>query len=140
MIEASDFQGVFTPNGVKSRFARLFRDDRAVPAVRYCASTMSKLIAIAVLVAFASPAEAYSSVTTWGCKYSGYYGYSNCRRTYTELPDPVRDPEQERQDALARKQADEKWDAFCKPKFASDEYGVRRASYAATGCEFGRSE
>src|SRR5665213_1453902 len=82
MIEASDFQGVFTPNGVKSRFARLFRDDRAVPAVRYCASTMSKLIAIAVLVAFASPAEAYSSVTTWGCKYSGYYGYSNCRRTY----------------------------------------------------------
>jgi hypothetical protein len=30
--------------------------------------------------------------------------------------------------------------AFCKPSFKADEYGVRRASDATRGCEFGRSE
>jgi hypothetical protein len=31
-------------------------------------------------------------------------------------------------------------DAFCKPTFTSDEFGVHRASYARKGCEFGRNE
>jgi hypothetical protein len=102
--------------------------------------TVKKLMMIAALVAFASPALAGSSVSTWGCRYSRYYGYSNCRSTWTDIPDPVRDPERERQDAAARQKEGAKWEAFCKPKFYADEYGVRRASYANQGCEFGRTE
>jgi len=101
---------------------------------------VKKLMMIAVLVVCASPAFAGSYVSTWGCKYSRYYGYNHCRETYTELPDPVRDPEQERLDAAARQKEDAKWEAFCKPTFKTDELGVRRASYAKHGCEFGRSE
>ncbi len=101
---------------------------------------MKKLIVIAVLVGCASPALAGGYVSTLNCKYSRYYGYSQCRTTWTEVPDPVRDPEQERQDAIARQKEEAKWKEFCKPIFRADEYGVRRASYAKTGCEFGRSE
>ena len=54
--------------------------------------------------------------------------------------DPVRNPEQERRDAIAEQKQDEQWDAFCKPTFKADEYGIRRASYAAKGCDVGRSE
>jgi hypothetical protein len=79
-------------------------------------------------------------VESSNCKYSRFYGYSNCKTTWTEIPDPVRNLEQERQDATARQREDEKWEAFCKPKFKADEYGVRRASYANNGCEFGLSE
>ena len=74
------------------------------------------------------------------CKYSRYYGYNNCRTTWTQIPTPVRNPEQERLDAIALQKEDAKWDAFCKPKFNADDFGVRRASYSARGCEFGRSE
>jgi hypothetical protein len=102
--------------------------------------TVKKLMMIAALVAFASPALAESSVSTWGCRYSRYYGYSNCRSTWTDIPDPVRDPERERQEAIARQKEGAKWEAFCKPTFQTDEYGVRRAAYAKQGCEFGRTE
>ena len=44
------------------------------------------------------------------------------------------------QDAIARQKEEAKWKEFCKPVFRADEYGVRRASYAKAGCEFGRSE
>jgi hypothetical protein len=99
-----------------------------------------KLILAVALVAWASPSIAGSYVQTRNCKFSGYYGYSNCRMTWTEIPDPVRDPEQERLDAAARQKEHEKWSAFCKPTFTLDDFGVHRASYAKTGCEFGRSE
>jgi hypothetical protein len=104
------------------------------------ASALKKLAMTAALVACASPALAESFTSTSNCKFSRFYGYDNCRTTSTTIPDPVRNPEQERLDALARQQEDAKWATFCKPTFKADAYGVRRASYAAKGCEFGRSE
>jgi hypothetical protein len=101
---------------------------------------VKKLMMIAALVACTSPAFAGSLVSTWSCKHSRFYGYSNCMTTWTRVPDPVRDLEQERLDAIARQKEDTKWEQFCKPTFTADEYGVRRASYANKGCEFGRSE
>jgi hypothetical protein len=102
--------------------------------------TVKKLMMVAALVAFTSPALAGSSVATWNCKYSRYYGYSNCKTVWTDIPDRVPDLEQERLDTIARQQEDARWEAFCKPKFRADEYGVHRASYAKKGCEFGRTE
>jgi hypothetical protein len=102
--------------------------------------TVKKFLMMVALVAYASPALAGSYVSTWSCKYSRYYGYNNCRSTWTKIPDPVRDLEQERLDGIARQQEDARWEAFCKPTFRADEYGVHHASYAKKGCEFGRSE
>ena len=101
---------------------------------------MTKFMMIAAAVALASPAWAGSWVETDNCRFSGYYGYTSCRTVWTEIPDPVRDPEQERLDRIAREKELAKWEAFCKPVFRTDQFGVRRASYAKTGCEFGRSE
>ena len=101
---------------------------------------MKKIMMIAALVACASPVLAGSFVESSNCKFSRFYGYSNCKTTWTEIPDPVRNVEQERLDAIARQKEDEKWEAFCKPTFKADEYGVRRATYAKKGCEFGHSE
>ena len=101
---------------------------------------MKKLMMTAALVAYASPSLAGSSVESYNCRFSRFYGYNNCRTTVTEIPDPVRNIEQERLDAAARQREDEKWEAFCKPTFKADEFGVRRASYANKGCEFGLSE
>ena len=102
--------------------------------------TLKKLLMTAAFVAGVSPALAASQVSGSSCKYSRYYGYSHCTTKWTDIADPVRDPEQERQDAIARQKEDAKWTAFCKPSFKVDAYGVRRASYASRGCEFGRSE
>ena len=71
---------------------------------------VKKLMMIAALVACTSPAFAGSLVSTWSCKYSRFYGYSNCMTTWTRVPDPVRDLEQERLDAIARQKEDAKWD------------------------------
>ena len=101
---------------------------------------MKKLMITAAFAACVSPALAGTWVETSNCKYSRYYGYSNCVRTSREVADPVRNPEQERLDAAAQRKEDEKWAAFCKPRFTADDFGVRRASYALKGCEFGRSE
>jgi len=101
---------------------------------------VKKLLITAVLVVCASPALAGGYVSTFNCKYSHYYGYTNCKTAWTEVPDPVRDPERDRQDAIALQKEEAKWKEFCKPTFRADEYGVRRASYARAGCEFGRSE
>ena len=103
-------------------------------------TALKQLATIAALVACASPALAETLVATSHCKYSRYYGYDNCRTTWTKLPAPVRNPEQERLDAIALQKEDARWEAFCKPKFSADAYGVRRASYTMKGCEFGRSE
>jgi len=92
------------------------------------------------LVGCATPALAGSLVSTRDCNYSGYYGYSHCTSTWTYVPSPVRDLEQERLDAIAEQSESEKWDAFCKPTFKTDQYGIRRASYARRGCDVGRSE
>lgn len=100
-----------------------------------------RILAIgAALVAWAPPALADTYVESTSCRGSWYYGDSNCRTTYTKIPAPVRNPEQERLDAIERQKEDAKWSAFCKPKFRTDEHGVRRAAYAVRGCEFGRSE
>jgi len=101
---------------------------------------MKKLMMIAAAVALASPAWAGTWVETANCRFSGYYGYAGCRTVWTEIPDPVRDPEQERLDKIAREKELAKWEAFCKPVFKADQFGVRRASYANAGCEYGRSE
>ena len=102
--------------------------------------TLKTLAITAVLVACTSSALAESLVSTSHCKFSRYYGYDSCRTTWTRISSPVRNPEQERLDAIALQKEDAKWAAFCKPTFKADEFGVRRASYAAQGCEFGRSE
>jgi hypothetical protein len=97
------------------------------------------LLAVALVVC-ASPALAGSLVSTSDCRFSRFYGYSHCISTLTYVPDPVRNLEQERLDAIAQAKEDEKWDAFCRPTFKADRYGIRRASYAAKGCDVGRSE
>jgi len=101
---------------------------------------LNKLAVTVTLVACVSPAFAETLVSTSHCKFSRYYGYDSCRTTWTKIPDPVRNPEQERLDAIALQKEDAKWEAFCKPSFKADAYGVRRASYTTKGCEFGRSE
>jgi hypothetical protein len=103
-------------------------------------TTVKKLMMIAAFVVVASPVSAGSLVATGNCRYSHFYGYSHCTTTWTEIADPVRDPEQERLDQIARQKEIAKWQDFCKPVFKADEYGVRRASYAKPGCEFGRTE
>lgn len=103
-------------------------------------TALKQLAMTAALVACASPALAESMVETTNCRYSRYYGYDNCRTTWTRIPAPARNPEQERLDAIALQKEDARWEAFCKPKFSADAYGVRRASYTMKGCEFGRSE
>jgi hypothetical protein len=149
MTIRSDFHVDFIASDAKAAGPGPFQHNWTVPGVRFCdmlmkktkwRMTLKKLMIIAVLVAWASPSFAGSSVETWGCRYSRYYGYSNCTTRWTEIPDPVSNPEQERLDAIARQKEDEKWEAFCKPTFKADQYGVRRASYAKKGCEFGLSE
>ena len=71
---------------------------------------------------------------------SRFYGFHQCVRSLKEIVEPVRDPERERQEAQAREVEAVKWETFCKPSFHADEYGMHRASYAHSGCEFGRSE
>ena len=101
---------------------------------------VKELLIAAALISCASPALAGSSVTTSNCTSSRYYGHVNCQSTRTYISDPRRDFEQERRDAAARHEEDVKWEEFCKPKFRTDAYGIRRASYTERGCEFGRSE
>ncbi len=102
--------------------------------------TVKICMMIAAFAVAASPVSAGSLVETGSCKYSQFYGYSHCTTTWTEVPDPVRDPEQERLDRAERQKEIAKWQDFCKPVFKADQYGVRRASYAKPGCEFGRTE
>jgi hypothetical protein len=101
---------------------------------------LKKWMLIVALVVTASPAWAGTYVSTRNCAYSHFYGYSNCIWTSTYVPPPFPDFEQERADAIAQAKQDEKWDTFCQPTFRTDQYGVRRASYAAKGCDVGRSE
>jgi hypothetical protein len=149
MTKSPCFQGDFIASGAKAQgglavSAQL--DCPGCPILRHAdheaqwRMTVKKLMMIAALVACASPALAGSYASTWGCKYSRFYGYNNCRSTWTKIPDPVRDPEQERLDAIAQQREDARWEEFCKPTFRADEYGVRHAAYAKRGCEFGRSE
>ena len=143
-----DFHSDFIVNGAKAARAWSLRHRAAVPGVRFCDTlqpqhwrmAVTKLMMTAALLACASPAFAGGWVSTWSCRFSGHYGFSNCRTTWTRVPDPVHDPEQERLDAIALQQENAKWDAFCKPTFTADEFGVHRASYAKKGCEFGRNE
>jgi hypothetical protein len=101
---------------------------------------VKKVIVLAALAALAPPAFADQLVMTSHCNFSGYYGYSSCQTTWRDIAEPVRDLKQGRLDEIARQQEDAKWEAFCKPTFHADQYGVRRASYAKPGCEFGRTE
>jgi len=101
---------------------------------------VTKCMLIVALFAGAPPAFAGSLVSTRDCSYSRFYGHSSCLSTLTYVPSPYRDPEQERMDAIAQAKQDEKWEAFCKPTFKTDQYGIRRASYAAKGCDVGRTE
>jgi hypothetical protein len=146
MTTGSDFRSDFIAGDAKAAGVRSVPHNRTVPAVRFCDTpprwrmTVKRLVLATALVACASPALAEGYVSTWSCKYSRFYAYNNCRTTWTYVPDPIRDREQERLDAIAFQKENAKWEAFCKPTFKADEYGVRRASYARQGCEFGRSE
>ena len=101
---------------------------------------MKTWLLIIALAICASPAFAGTFVSTRGCNFSFSWGYGNCVFTSAYIADPIRIPEQERQDAIAQARQDEKWDTFCKPTFTADQYGVRRATYAHKGCDVGRSE
>ena len=149
MAIQSIFRGNFTASGANSAGPGRFgtcelsgvSDFATHPGGKRSWGTAFKTLAMtAAVVACASPVLAETLVKTTNCKYSRYYGYDNCRTTWTKVPAPVRNPEQERLDAIALQKEDAKWEAFCKPKFSADAFGVRRASYTAKGCEFGRSE
>jgi hypothetical protein len=146
MAIQSSFRGNFTGSGAKAAGSGRFGTIELSGVSDFATHkpqrgiNLKKLAMIAALVACASPAFAESFVSSSHCRYSRYYGYSNCRETWTKIPDPVRNLEQERLDTIALQKEDAKWAAFCKPSFKADEYGVRRASYTARGCEFGRSE
>jgi len=148
MAIVSNFDGNFIASGTAAASSGLFGTPALSGVSDFATHTDGgpqwrmtlKLAMIAALLACASPALAESLVSTSHCKFSHYYGYDNCRTTWTKLPDPVRNPEQERLDAIAVQKEDAKWEAFCKPKFRVDAFGVRRATYATKGCEFGRSE
>ena len=136
MTTGSDFPAVFDRARRESLNGWSFQDNGTVPGVQFCNTlmnrpqrrmTVKKLMMVAALVAYASPALAGSYVSTWGCKFSRFYGYSNCRSTWTEIPDPVRDLEQERLDAIARQQEDAKWEAFLGSLLAAQQ-NVRRAA------------
>ena len=103
-------------------------------------ATVKRYLITAALLAHGSSALAGSLVTVSNCNFSRHYGYNSCQTTKTYIPDPIFDVEQERRDASERQEGEAKWLAFCKPTFRTDAYGVRRASYAKSGCEFGRSE
>ena len=149
MAIQSNFRGNFTARGGNTAEPGRFgtrelsgvSDFATHPDGKRPWGTALKKLAIAVaLVACATPALAETMVETTNCRYSRYYGYNSCRTIWTRIPAPVRNPEQERLDAIALQKEDAKWEAFCKPKFSADAFGVRRASYTTQGCEFGRSE
>lgn len=101
---------------------------------------MKKILMAVALIAHASPTLARSWVTASSCNSSRFYGYINCHRSSTYIPSQVRDVQQERRDAIERDTEDAKWEKFCRPTYKTDAYGIRRASYAQIGCEFGRNE
>jgi hypothetical protein len=101
-------------------------------------ATVKKLSIVVALTACATPTIAGSWVTTSNCQYSPYYGSSSCQRITTYVSNPARDIEQQQRDAIDRQNEAVKWEQFCQPTFRTDAY--RRASYAKSGCEFGRSE
>lgn len=136
MPKTVDFSGIFARPAARGGATRSFQHN----GLSRLSGFVTLAITLVALALSASPAAAGQLVGNWGCKFSGYYGYSNCRTTWTEISDPVNDPEQERLDRIAREQENQKWEAFCKPTFKADQYGVRRATYAVRGCEYGRSE
>nr|WP_041756589.1 hypothetical protein [Bradyrhizobium sp. ORS 278] len=106
---------------------------------------MKKILIPALLALLVSPVQARSWIDQSACQGSRFYGYSRCTYTHTELPPVSRDVSftpspAARQEEEAREAEAAKWEAYCKPVFRRDEYGIRRASYAHAGCEFGRSE
>jgi hypothetical protein len=101
---------------------------------------VKRIFAAAVFIVSASPLFAGSLVTTSSCTSSRYYGHHSCLTTKTYVSDPIPDYAQQRRDAIDRDKEEAKWEAFCKPTFKTDLYGVRRATYAMNGCEFGRND
>lgn len=106
---------------------------------------MKKILIPALLALSVSPVQARSWVDRSVCQGSRFYGYHRCTYTHTELPRVSRDVSfttspAARQEEEAREAEAAKWEAYCKPVFRHDEYGIRRALYAHAGCEFGRSE
>ncbi|MCC7348542.1 MAG: hypothetical protein IT538_14205 [Variibacter sp.] len=51
------------------------------------------------------------------------------------IPAPVTDEEVARSEARHAR-----WASRCRPQFRTDRYGVKRAYYAAPGCDLGRSD
>ena len=101
---------------------------------------MRTILTAAVLIISASPSLAGSVVTDSSCTSSRYYGHHRCLTITTYVSDLIPDYAQERRDAIEHDKEEAKWEAFCKPSFKADPYGVRRATYAVNGCEFGRSD
>ena len=92
-----------------------------------------------VALAPAGPAVAGEAYSTH-CVYSrglascvDHWGGSFAR--ILEIAPPLNE-----RDAAAAAERDRLWAARCKPRARIDQYGVRRFSYAASGCEFGRYE
>jgi hypothetical protein len=65
-----------------------------------------------------------------------YFGGSMSGATVYDLPSNAETVEE----AAAREERFQRWEAFCRPVGRLDQYGVTRMAYAHAGCEFGRSE
>jgi hypothetical protein len=86
------------------------------------------------------PASAQTDTVLGSCVFSG--GAVHCVKQYRygdrgnggaqslKEPDP--------KDIAESREREERWVARCKPELHHDRYGVRRYSYAAPGCEYGR--
>lgn len=104
----------------------------------------SLALGAAVAAAALTPSRAFADgreITT--CV--GRYGAATCSTSWQYGPVPhaniryVDGPAGKQQEEAALER-DRKWLAHCKPRVQQDQYGVDRLSYAAPGCEYGKSE
>ena len=123
-----------------TRFLKRARKRFATRRAVVIAIAIAALELAGAFVAFKAMAD---GAMTTSCVRS--YGAATCttRWRYGPLGDPYArqvgalDAGREEAEAIER---DRKWRARCRPVVVHDELGVSRYRYAATGCEFGRTE
>jgi hypothetical protein len=92
--------------------------------------------------ALLAPQPAWAGSANVSCVRS--HGMLNCAAQWGEgggFPRVIAlDTDRDERAAAAGAERDRQWAARCKPRLRTDRYGVGRYTYAAPGCEFGRSE
>jgi hypothetical protein len=105
---------------------------------------LSYAIGVAVLALWLPSAPAFadpwisSGAATSSCV--GAYGAVSCASRWSEREGTIRPRQRTEQEIAEAAERDRKWVARCKPVIRQDRYGVERYSYAAPGCEFGKTE